>query len=258
MKENINLMLWNICSQNRHILSIMNLLAIDTSTEQLCLALIAQDKVFTHEELGGAAASAALFPAIEALLQKAQIKIHQIEYMAFGKGPGAFTGLRTACSVTQGIAAGLGCGVFPLDSLMVVAQDALNQYSNPYITVAVVMDARMGELYAGIYRHQDGLWNCLQEPALWQPEPLQNNYLAQSNAAMVWAGTGLHLLNPHVLAPFKCYEQAASRAQALAQCAKYAYHHQQPVDAAQALPLYLRDKVALTTAERQSANSQPC
>ena len=81
----------------------MNLLAIDTSTEQLCLALIAQGEVFTHEEPGGAAASAVLFPAIEALLQKAQLDIHQIEYLAFGKGPGAFTGLRTACSVTQEI-----------------------------------------------------------------------------------------------------------------------------------------------------------
>ena len=240
----------------------MNLLAIDTSTEQMCLALIHQGKIFSHEEPGGAAASARLLPCIEALLHESKLSLNQVQLIAYGMGPGAFTGLRTACSTAQGLAMGLGCPVLPLDSLRIVAHDAITQWGGNEAAVAVVMDARMGEVYAGLYELHQGRWQCLIAPSLWKPALLQEHFLARSfNTPLIWAGTGLHLLQqdpstPHPLASWTTYPQQVQRGRALAHCAVHTLQHEQPIDPSQALPLYARDKVAQTIEERRAQAQQ--
>ena len=100
------------------------LLALDTATEHLHIALVAgaaDGAVRTRALPGGAQASAGLLPALQALLDDAGLRWADVDAIAFGSGPGAFTGLRTACSVTQGLALGLGCPVIALDTLMAVA-----------------------------------------------------------------------------------------------------------------------------------------
>ena len=100
------------------------LLALDSSTDALALALHTPAGRWHLNEAGGAAASARIVPAVQALLAQAGIGFPALDAIAFGAGPGAFTGLRTACAVAQGLAFGAGKPVLALDSLMLVAEDA--------------------------------------------------------------------------------------------------------------------------------------
>ncbi len=122
------------------------LLAFDTATDHMSIALQARGQVWVHEGAGGAQASATLIPAILALLAQAQLRLQDLSAIAFGRGPGAFTGLRTACSVAQGLAFGAGLPVLPIDSLCAVAEDArfCNMDSAAPQETWVAMDARMG------------------------------------------------------------------------------------------------------------------
>src|SRR5436190_7898030 len=121
----------------------MTLLAFDTATERMSIALAAGGTVWEHEAIGGEGAgqaSAALIPAILALLARAGVTLAELDAIAFGRGPGAFTGLRTACSVAQGLALGAGKPVLPIDTLLAVAEDA--RASRDALRVWVAMDAR--------------------------------------------------------------------------------------------------------------------
>src|SRR5436190_17193363 len=127
----------------------MTLLAFDTATERMSIALAAGGTVWEHEAIGGEGAgqaSAALIPAILALLARAGVTLAQLDAIAFGRGPGAFTGLRTACSVAQGLAFGAGKPVLPVDTLLAVAEDARDGAAPQRIWA--VTDARMDEVYA--------------------------------------------------------------------------------------------------------------
>src|SRR5512146_1143950 len=106
----------------------VRLLAFDTSTERMALAVCHGERVVTHEAAGGAQASATLIGAIRALLAEAGLDAATLDAVAFGRGPGAFTGLRTACAVAQGYAFGLGRPALPLDTLQVVAEDARRRH----------------------------------------------------------------------------------------------------------------------------------
>ena len=124
------------------------LIAFDTSTERMAVALQSAAGAALLDEAGGAAASATLLPRIARLLADAQLVHADLDFIAFGRGPGAFTGLRTACSVAQGLAFGAGRPVLPIDSLLVVAEDARVQAGAPGpFDVGVAMDARMDEIY---------------------------------------------------------------------------------------------------------------
>src|SRR5437762_12159574 len=125
------------------------LLAFDTATQRMSVALAARGSVWVHESDGGAQASAALIPAILALLTQAGVALRDLDAIAFGRGPGAFTGLRTACSVAQGLAYGAGKPVLPIDTLLAVAEDA--RAGRAAVRVWAVMDARMDEIYAAQY-----------------------------------------------------------------------------------------------------------
>ena len=121
----------------------MKLLAIDCSTERMSVALAQGERRWTYEGGGGAQASAALIPAIMGLLDEAQLSLKELDAIAFGQGPGAFTGLRTACAVAQGLALGAKLRLLPIDSLLMLAHAALS--SNPQSSrVLSVLDARMG------------------------------------------------------------------------------------------------------------------
>src|SRR5687767_8203459 len=131
-----------------------SLLAFDTATERMSIALLAGGELRLHEAAGGALASAALIPAAMALLAQAGITLRALDAIAFGRGPGAFTGLRTACSVAQGFALGAGKPVLPIDSLLLVAEDARAGDAPQRVWVAT--DARMDEVYAAHYAYAAG------------------------------------------------------------------------------------------------------
>lgn len=235
------------------------LLAFDTSTEALAVALQWAGGRLAWNGEGGAQASVALLPTVQRLLDEAGITLGDLDAIAFGQGPGAFTGLRTACSVAQGLAFGADKPVLPLDSLLIVAEDErASRDFPPVLDVAVAMDARMGELYAARYRWDGQAWQALQPPGLWDPQAWLaacTNEAGAPQQDLVWTGSGLSLLTdvPAQAGSLTC----ANRAEALLRLADQAWHQGRAVPAEQALPVYLRDKVALTTAERQALKAAP-
>ncbi len=225
------------------------LLALDTSTERIAVALAVGMREWVHEAAGGAGASAVLLPAIAELLACAGIGVQALDAIAFGRGPGAFTGVRTACSVVQGLAFGAHKSVLPLDTLQVVAEDARRRLGAT--DVWVVMDARMEEVYAAHYEHVDGRWQVHSPPALYTIEALNARWRNAPAAAL--AGSAVAAFGARLQAGTTRTEpQAWPGPHALLHIARSAWADGNVLDASLALPLYLRDKVALTTAERDA------
>ena len=227
----------------------ISLLAIDSSTEALTLALSAPSERFFFEGEGGAKASAEILPQVQALLDKAGLRGEQLDAIAFGRGPGAFTGLRTACAVAQGLAFGWNKPVLAIDSLMLVAEDARQQAGQLDAPIWVLMDARMNEIYAGCYQWSEGRWQVLDAPALYSPEALKAHWMEQAPQAV--CGSALQPFAEQLaLGDLPAWPECRSRAAALATLAEQAWAAGARLDAAEAMPLYVRDKVALTTVER--------
>jgi len=225
------------------------LLAFDTATERMSIALTQDERVWSHESAGGAQASAALIPAILSVLADAGITLAQVDAIAFGRGPGAFTGLRTACSVAQGLAFGANKPVLPVDTLLTVAEDARD--GDAAQSVWVVMDARMNEIYAAHYHYADGHWTTLAAPFLTQVEPLNQRWDAAPPTIVAGSALGAFAdLRTH---DARQVPDASPHARAMLPIAMAMWREGGAVDAALAIPLYVRDKVAQTTAEREAA-----
>ena len=223
----------------------MQLLAFDTSTDTLSIAVAHGSALWQHTGPGGAQASATLLPAILRLLGEAQVDLAQLDAIVFGRGPGSFTGLRTACAVAQGLAFGAGGGrgvpVLPIDTLAAVAEAARLQHG--CTQVVAVLDARMNEVYVARYQWQAGAWQGDGEFGLCAPE-----------AVVVlpgWtvAGNAQAAYGPR-LAPDAQHVHALPTATALLRLAPSLLGAGGGLSADQALPRYIRDKVAKTTAER--------
>jgi len=244
----------------------MNLLAFDTGTESMSIACAraGQDgpRLWQLEAPGGARASTDLIPTILDLLRQADLRLAQLDAICFGAGPGSFTGLRTACSVAQGLAFGAQVPVLPVDSLLAVAEDArasaLSAQGCGVITAA--LDARMDELYAATYAWDAaGAWTTVQPSTLVRPEDLARPDLPSVGAEEPWilAGNAFAAYGERVAAtsPFGASAQripALPRASAMLRLAPQLIAAGHTVAAQDALPSYIRDKVAKTTAERMA------
>ena len=226
-----------------------SLLAFDTATEHLSIAVAVPGRVLTHEAAGGAQASATLIPSILALLAQAGVTLRELDAIAFGRGPGAFTGLRTACSVAQGLAYGAGKPVLPIDTLLAVAENA--RAGAEAFDVWVAMDARMDEVYAAHYRFEAGAWRVREAPMLTTPDALNARWQAQPPSCV--AGSALTAFGERLaLGAALRLPDALPRAAGMVPLARALWAQGGAVDAAHALPLYLRDKVAQTTVERDA------
>ena len=224
-----------------------SLLAFDTATEHLSIAVAAHGRVLTHAAAGGAQASATLIPAILALLAKAGVQLRELDAIAFGRGPGAFTGLRTACSVAQGLAFGANKPVLPIDTLLAVAEDT--RAGRAALRVWVAMDARMDEVYAAQYEFGAGAWSVLDAPMLTTPAALNARWQVESPELV--AGSALAAFGARLgVGSAALALDALPRASAMLPLARALWVQGGAVGAAHALPLYLRDKVAQTTLER--------
>jgi tRNA threonylcarbamoyladenosine biosynthesis protein TsaB len=226
---------------------VATLIAFDTATERMTIALGHAGRVFAHDGEGGARASATLLPAILALLDDAGLSLADLDAIAFGRGPGAFTGLRTACSVAQGLAFGAGKPVLPIDSLLAVAEDARGEATA--LRVWALLDARMGQIYAAEYEHDAGRWTTRTEPILTDCEALASRWRDDPPAAI--AGNAIGLFGARLATgAAQLFPAAAPSALALLRLAQVGWAAGAAVDPALALPLYVRDKVADTEAER--------
>jgi tRNA threonylcarbamoyladenosine biosynthesis protein TsaB len=231
-------------------------LAFDTSTEWLAVALQRDGVVWQRVETGGARASQRLLPLVQELLREAAVELDQLGLIAFGAGPGAFTGLRAACAAAQGLAWGLGLPVVPVNTLLAVAA---GQHDAAQVLVAD--DARMGELYWALAECIDGVWRLRQPPRVDAPAAAAQAWAALGAPPPCLAGNAWREHRDSLAAelPTAWHEalrdarDAAPSAPAIAQLARAAARRGEAVDATHALPLYVRDKVALTSAERAAA-----
>ena len=223
---------------------------LDTATETMHLGLVDGERLHAMAAEGGASASATLLPAVLKLLADAGLQVADLDAIGFGRGPGAFTGLRTACAVAQGLAFGAQRPVIAIETLLAVAEHARALGAGPEIWA--LNDARMGEIYAARYSHRAGVWQVVAPPALYTPPALIER-LAREPAEVALAGNALkvHAQTLATLA-LPCWPDAEPNAAALAALARTAWARGETLDAEQALPLYVRDKVALTTAERET------
>lgn len=222
----------------------MNLLAFDTSTENLSIALTDGARVWQHTGEGGAKASAALIPSVLALLAEAGLRLADLQAIAFGAGPGSFTGLRTACSVAQGLAFGANLPVLPVDTLLAVAEEA--RHRQGVTQVVAVLDARMDEMYTASYAWADGRWQAEADFSLVRPEALAVpvGWTLAGNAMPVY-GARFPARTDALADVF-----ALPTATAMLRLAPALLAAGGAVPASEALPRYIRDKVAQTTAER--------
>ena len=242
-------------------------LAFDTSTDVLSLAVARGEQVWGQTLPGGAQASSGLIPAVLALLAEADMPLASLDAIVFGRGPGSFTGLRTACAVAQGLAFGADVPVLPVDTLLAVAEEARwaqlqagALLPDAALTVLALLDARMEEVYSAAYRWEplpgasSGRWQEAAPLQVGAPEKLQMPYdrvVLQAGNAFVAYGDRL----PHV-APGGLRCEALPTAAALLRLAPALWAQGLAVPAEQAMPLYIRDKVANTTAEREAMKAQ--
>ena len=232
----------------------MKLLAFDTSTDILSIAVGNGAQVWLRSGAGGAQASSTLIPAIMALMNQAELRFDELDAIAFGKGPGSFTGLRAACSVAQGLALGAGVPVLPVDTLLAVAEEA--RFASQPISgmrVIALLDARMDEVYAACYEFDGNQWTQQGDYSLCKPENLLQSLALRADDFKDWQVAGnAHMvygarLPPMANAPMLALPTAA----AMLRLAPALMARGEALPADQALPTYIRDKVAKTTLERQ-------
>ncbi|MEX3785260.1 tRNA (adenosine(37)-N6)-threonylcarbamoyltransferase complex dimerization subunit type 1 TsaB [Paraburkholderia sp. BR14374] len=238
------------------------LLAIDTSTEFCSAALVsasvdaagqpnAEPRVWVRHERTGAVSSTRLLPAIRELFDEAGLPLADCDAIAFGSGPGSFTGLRTATGVAQGLAFGLNLPVVPIGTLLACAESA--RLRDPSTTrVLAALDARMDEIYWADYAWDDAQheWRTVQTASLDAPARIALPDVPFTLAGNAAAAFGERL--PAVAAARSVDGEALPHALPLAYAALRAFHAGRTVPADQAAPEYVRDKVAQTTAERMA------
>lgn len=223
----------------------MKILALDTSTEYCSLALWLDGEILSRQVLAGQRHSELILPLLQEMLAEAGLTLTQLDGIAFGAGPGSFTGLRIACGVAQGLAFGANLPVVGICTLEALAQQTGDG------SVIAALDARIGEIYHAAYTKTVDGWRTVSEPALCLP---QQAPLLSGND---WTGCG---------SGFAIYDEAlrsryygcvshivgnlSPHAREVAQLAAPRLAMGLSIDPADAAPLYIRNKVALKESER--------
>jgi tRNA threonylcarbamoyladenosine biosynthesis protein TsaB len=237
----------------------VKLLAIDTATENCSAALWLDDRLTTRAQLLGRGHAVAILPMVDELLREARIKLTALDAIAFGRGPGAFTGVRLAASVTQGLAFGAGVPVVPVSDLQALAQRAMAQ--NICQHVLACLDARMHEVYwAHFVRTEAGLASLAGTERVGRPDTVAPaphwdvQAAAKRHAALCGAGSGFaaYPLLGQLVADLSghVHEGLFPRAEEIIRLALPEVEAGRVFPPEQALPLYLRDDVTQSSGPR--------
>ena len=218
----------------------MRFAAFETSTEWCSVALWYDGEIVALEERAGNRHGELLLPMLERLAASAGIPVAALDAVAFGAGPGSFTGLRIVCGVAQGIALARGLPAIGISTLEALAEES------GCARVVACLDARMREVYYSALEKVDGRWRevipvqCVAPAAV--PRPPGEGWTGCGNGFAVYGSLGLT----------KVISEIHPSAVAVARLAAPRLAAGEGVDAALALPVYVRDKVALTVAERKA------
>lgn len=223
----------------------LNLLAVETSTELCSVALLRGPDLYVEEVVAENRHSELLVGMIRKVLERSHLGAPQMDAFAFGQGPGSFTGIRIACGIVQGMAFGANRPVIPVPSLL-----ALAEQSNERRVIAA-FDARMNEAYLAAYARNGDDWDEVIAPRL------ADSHTLPPLPGRSWAATGSGFdRHPWLRDAYRHsvsmrLEGDLPRAGAVARIAARGFARGAAVPAERAAPLYLRDKVALTSEERQ-------
>jgi tRNA threonylcarbamoyladenosine biosynthesis protein TsaB len=223
----------------------VNLLAIDTSTDSCSVAASRAEALFSRSEPALHRQAERVLGMVEDLLADARLELGEIEGIAYGEGPGSFTGLRIAAGVTQGLAFARGIGVVGVGSLLALAQEADGE------KVIACLDAHMGEVYHAAYVRARSGWEEVSAPGLYKPEAIP----VPPGGDWIGCGDGFAAHRERLAARLgervsEVRPAAAPSARAVLQLAIPRFAAGEAKDAASALPVYLRDKVARKAGER--------
>jgi len=228
----------------------MNILALDTCTEACSAALLYQGQVIERVEITQRGHSDLILGMMESLFKEAGTDITTVDAIAFGRGPGSFTGVRVGTGVVQGIAFARELPVIPISSLAALAQDAADTLDVD--NLAVAMDARMGEVYSCHYQRQAGLVVALDDERVCPPEQVTPPAISDD-----WygVGTGWGSYDNILRETFQNQLSAISveqypKASAIIKLAEVEAKAGRMVTAEQALPVYLRNNVAKKKGEQ--------
>ena len=216
------------------------LLALDTATEACSVALLHDGNVLSHYEVIPRLHAQRLLPMIKDILAQAGIGMSALDAIAFGRGPGAFTGVRIAIGVVQGLAFALDRPVLPVSNLAVLAQRAWREQGARQVASAI--DARMDEVYWGCYRETAGEMRLVGSEAVMPPE--QVSLPAGAQGEWFGSGTGWGYAERMPVRPSAYDASLLPHAQDLLTLATFAWERGEAVSADEAQPVYLRDKVA--------------
>lgn len=223
----------------------MKLLALDTSTEYLSLSFWHDGETLSRDLLAGQKHSQLILPMLGEMLAEAGLTLRELDCIAFGEGPGSFTGLRIGCGVAQGLAFGAGLPVVGVGTLLALAQQTDAE------RVIACLDARMGEVYHAAYARMGAEWQAVREPGLYRPQDVP------AVEGEDWCGIGSgwlaydEILNAcYVGQVSQVTTQAFPHARDIAALAAARFAQGKAQPAAEAAPVYIRNKVALTMAER--------
>jgi tRNA threonylcarbamoyladenosine biosynthesis protein TsaB len=228
----------------------MNLLALETATESCSVALLASERLFVRSEIAPRRHAELLLPMCEEVLGEAGLARRDLDALAVGCGPGAFTGVRLAISAAQGIALALDIPVAPVSSLAALALQAPDNGA----AILAVIDARMGEIYAGAFRRTgDGLVEAIGPESVGAADALQVPERAAWNViGSGWASYRDALLARRPATPLWTDGDRYPQAVDAARLALPLLREGRGVAPEFVLPVYLRDKVALTLAEQKA------
>lgn len=225
----------------------MKLLAVETSSELCSVAAWCDSQLFVEEVLAPNEHAERLVPMVHAVLGRAGLQPRDLDAVAFGQGPGSFTGLRIACGLAQGIAFGADLPVVPVPSLLALAEQA----DAPRVVAA--LDARMGEVYFAAYVRGNDDWEAVREPEL----AVQGALPRLAGGDWVATGSGFDafgwLRDAYAAQVSRAVAGDLPRAAGVARVAARRFARGEAIPAHEAAPLYLRDKVARTVQERQAA-----
>jgi tRNA threonylcarbamoyladenosine biosynthesis protein TsaB len=234
----------------------MPILAFDASTELCTVAL--HSGVLRHErvEHAGQRHSEMLLPMIDAMLAKGGVRLDQLDGIAFGAGPGSFTGLRIACGIAQGLALGSGVPLLGVSTLEAIAEAAWQRDGARRVIAS--LDARMHEVYVAAYERDGDAWRVCMEPAVAKPSeialPPGDGWIGAGNGFSEYPALRERLSER--LAHGAIATDIAPSAGAIATLAIPRIASGLGVAPAHAAPFYVRHRVALTTAERNAGIRQ--
>lgn len=230
----------------RTIFGSVNFAAIETATEWCSVALWADGEIVSLERRAGNRQGEFVLPMLEKLFERTHLRVDNLDAIAFGAGPGAFTGLRIACGVAQGLAFARGLPVIGVSTLEATAEES------GATRALVALDARMHEVYYAAFEKRSGAWQAIVPASCVAPDAVA----VPPGDGWLGCGSGFSAYRERIeprlrgvlarIAP-----DVRPSALAVARLAAPRLAAGEGVDAALATPHYIRDKVALTTAERE-------